>query len=229
MKEYSLGIDNFGKDVREGTNILFTAPPLSGKNAFSRNFFYQGLKDNEGCVYVTTTEETNSILKWFKENKEVDLDEFEGHFGIVDCVTKSQELSEIKGKSIKYASNPGDLTDIGVKISSFLKDFYKSDDLDGIRLIIDTISVILMYSNVKTVFRFLHTFSGRIRSTDAVALYILEEGDHDRKTIQTLKQLVDLSLEAEESEGNRMIKFSGQINSDWLKYAVNNNNMKIIS
>ena len=82
----------------------------------------------------------------------------------MDCVSKMLGGEAFETENIKIVSNPIDLTGIGVKISQFFEDFFMKKNIRKIQLHIDSLSTILMYSNIQTVFRFLHVFTGRIKS-----------------------------------------------------------------
>lgn len=228
MKEYSFGIDGLDGRIGGGTNILLIGPPLSGKNVLAKRFSYQACEEKGATIYVSTTDSAKNVLEWFEENG-LELEDPIKSLGIVDCVTKSQDLEKPENEEIvKYASSPVDLTDIGVKISNFLKHFYMEENKEKIRLVIDTVSVMIMYSNVKTIFRFLHTFSGRVKSVNGVGLFVLEEGSHEEKTIKTLKQLMDASCETKETEDGKKIKYDGRdFSLDWTGYTINNGNIHL--
>jgi hypothetical protein len=57
--------------------------------------------------------------------------------------------------------------------------------------VVHSLSTLLMYSNLQTVFRFLHVFTGRIQSVGALGLFAIDSTAHDEQTMNTLKQLFD--------------------------------------
>ncbi len=59
-----------------------------------------------------------------------------------------------------------------------------------------------MYSNLQTVFRFLHVFTGRVQSAEALGLFIVDSTAHDNQTMSTLRQLFDGEIEVREAEGD---------------------------
>jgi hypothetical protein len=63
-----------------------------------------------------------------------------------------------------------------------------------------SLSTLLMYSNLQTVFRFLHVFTGRIQSADALGVYVIDSTAHDDQTMNTLKQLFDGVIDVEEGD-----------------------------
>jgi hypothetical protein len=150
--------------------------------------------------------------------------------GIIDCVTKTPVGTEVENDSIKIASSPFDLTGIGVKISQFLDEFYMKKNIQKIHLHINSLSTILMYSNIQTVFRFIHVFTGRIKAAGALGIFVIESGMHDDKDITALKQLFDGMIEIKsENDGNfiRVIGLSPKP-TPWFQYEIEGNNIKIV-
>ncbi|GAA0201828.1 hypothetical protein GCM10009000_015020 [Halobacterium noricense] len=70
------------------------------------------------------------------------------------------------------------------------------------RIAFDSLSTLLMYSNLQTVFRFLHVFTGRVQSAEALGLFIVDSTAHDNQTMSTLRQLFDGEIEVREAEGD---------------------------
>jgi len=106
-------------------------------------------------------------------------------------VTKHQGRSVRDTDVVKYASSPEDMTGIGIKFSEFVEEFHRARDVDGVRVLVDSLSTLLMYSDVQTVFRFMHVFTSRIENADALGLHVIESTAHDDETMNTLKQLFD--------------------------------------
>jgi len=187
MNYYTIGIkklDDIIGGLKKGSNILLIGPPMSGKEAISNHMMYPGATENENAVILLTTHEPAiHILERFKENK---LNVSLSKVGIVDCVSKMLGGEAVETENIKIVSNPTDLTGIGVKISQFFEDFFIKKNIRKIQLHIDSLSTILMYSNIQTVFRFLHVFTGRIKAAGALGIYVIDSGMHDEQVIATL-------------------------------------------
>ena len=164
MEGYSLGIDKIDeniKGIRNGSNIMMIGPPMSGKETIINYIVYHGLNSGDAAVIVTTVDPGENVIDWFSYNN---LDIPLENLGIVDCVTKTLGVPTSDTDNIKRASSPVDLTGIGVKICQFLEDFWMKKKLRKTRLCIVSLSTILMYSNIQTVFRFLHVSSRNIRA-----------------------------------------------------------------
>jgi hypothetical protein len=86
-----------------------------------------------------------------------------------------------------------------------------------------------MYSNIQTVFRFLHVFTGRIKSTGALGIYVIESGMHDEQAIATLKQLFDGMIEIKSENDKNFIRVVGLSPkpTPWFEYEIEGANVKI--
>jgi len=230
MDGYFLGLDKLDehiKGIRAGSNIMLLGPPMSGKETIINNIVFNGLKDGEAAVIVTTREPGENVLQWFEYNNlEIPLE----HIGIVDCVTKTLGVPTADTVNIKRASSPVDLTGIGVKISQFLEDFWMKKNIRKTRLCINSLSTMLMYSNIQTVFRFLHVFTGRVTAAGAIGIYVVEAGMHDDQAIVTLKQLFDGIIEVKQENDNNLIRVigMGKKPSPWYEYTIDGADLVLI-
>lgn len=230
MDGYFLGLDKLDgniKGIRAGSNIMLLGPPMSGKETIINNIVFNGLKNGEAAVIVTTREPGENVLQWFEYNNlEIPLE----HIGIVDCVTKTLGVPTADTINIKRASSPVDLTGIGVKISQFLEDFWMKKNIRKTRLCINSLSTMLMYSNIQTVFRFLHVFTGRVKAAGAIGVYLVEDGMHDDQAIATLKQLFDGVIEVKQENDEHFIRVVGMglKPSPWYKYTIDGADLILI-
>jgi hypothetical protein len=139
-----------------------------------------------------------------------------GPLGIVDCVSKQQGMNPVDSDEITYASSPKDMTGIGIQLSEFLEAFYKERGVQRNRILLHSLSTLLMYSNLQTVFRFLHVFTGRVQSADALGIFVIDSTAHDQQTMSTLKQLFDGQIEIREGDDQPELRLQGVgDDSDW--------------
>src|SRR3972149_10807058 len=228
---YTLGIkelDNAIGGIKKGSNIMLIGPPMSGKEVILYSIMYYGATKNENAVITVSTRESAAhILEWFKEQKLVlPL----ARVGIVDCVTKTLGGASVENENIKIASSPVDLTGIGVKISQFFEEYFMKKNIRKTQLHINSLSTILMYSNIQTVFRFLHVFTGRIKAAGALGIYVLESGMHDEQAISTLKQLFDGLIEIKSENDKNFIRAVGLSPkpTPWFEYEIEGAGIKIV-
>lgn len=231
VENYSFGIKELDAEIggiKKGSNILLMGHSMSGKEIILHNIMYHGAAINDNAVIsVTTRGSANNIIEWFKENN---LILPMSRVGIVDCVTKTLGSAMIENESIKIASSPGDLTGIGVKISEFSEEFFMKKNIKNLQLHINSLSTILMYSNIQMVFRFLHVFTGRIKATGAIGIYDIDSGMHDEQTVVTLKQLCDGIIEVKHENDRNFIRIVGlsTLPTSWFEFEVEKGKIKIV-
>ncbi|MCX9084389.1 MAG: recombinase RecA [Candidatus Methanoperedens sp.] len=231
MSDYTTGIKELDAvigGIRKGSNIMLIGPPMSGKEIILNHILYHGAILNENAIItVTTREPAKHIIDWFHDNNlELPME----RIGIVDCVSKTLGGNASETPNIKIASSPVDLTGIGVKISQFLEEFYMKKNNQNIQLHINSLSTILMYSNIQTVFRFLHVFTGRIKAAGALGIYVIESGMHDEQAIATLKQLFDGMIEIKSENDKNYIRIIGISSkpTPWFEYEIIGNKLQIL-
>ena len=177
---------HFDAEVEPGTNILLTGPPLSGKRSIMMDILAAGTERDEGAIVVTTKDSADRVLRDYEKRVP-----YEGEpVAVVDCVTRQQGGDIRESDRIKYASSPVDMTGIGIKLSEFLQAF-GDRGIEQNRVMVHSLSTLLMYSDLQTVFRFLHVFTGRIQSVNGLGLFSIDSTAHDDQTMNTLKQLFD--------------------------------------
>lgn len=189
-------------EVEPGTNLLVVGPPMTGKRGLALRILASGSKKGEGAIIVTTKDGAGRMLKEYQSL----VDDIETiPLGIVDCVSKQQSFGTlVEDDQIQYTSSPVDMTGIGISLSEFLETFINERELLRNRVLLHSLTTLLMYSNLQTVFRFLHVFTGRIQTADGLGVYTIDGNAHDDQTMNTLKQLFDGILHVEEDGGTRL-------------------------
>ena len=173
-------------EVEPGTNLLLTGPPLTGKRSLIMDVLAAGTEGGEGAIVVTTKDGADRVLRDYEKRTP-----YEGKpVAVVDCVTRQQGSDVRDSDRIKYASSPVDMTGIGIKLSEFLQAF-GNRGIERNRIMLHSLSTLLMYSDLQTVFRFLHVFTGRVQSVDGLGLFSIDSTAHDDQSLNTLKQLFD--------------------------------------
>ena len=181
--------------LNPGTSLLVSGPPLTGKRALSLDVLAEGTRRGEAAIVVTTKDGADRVLDDYRERVDIE----NRPVAVIDCVTRQQGVGEVRDDDrVKYTSSPVDMTGIGIKLSETLESFYQEHDVDDTRVMVHSLSTLLMYSDLQTVFRFLHVFTGRIQSVDGLGLFCIDSTAHDDQTMNTLKQLFDGIVTTEE-------------------------------
>lgn len=151
-------------------------------------------QDDEQAVVITTNTGAETIVKELERrgaNRE--------QIGIIDCTNAD---SDIDGVPVRKLSSPGDLTGISLEFAKLF------DDTDGsvrARVGFASVSTSLMYTELRTMFRFLHVFTARIRSGDMLGVFSMDPTMHDEKAHNTIRAVFD----AEGDIGDDEISVSG--------------------
>jgi len=200
---YELGPEFNNEAVEPGVNILISGPPLSGKRRLAMEALVHGANNGEGAVTITTRDSSDRVLADLRSLLE---QPDSAHIGVVDCVTKHQGRSASDSDLVKYASSPLDMTGIGIKFSEFVEEFYTERGVQKNRVALDSLTTLLMYSDLQTVFRFMHVLTSRIEDADAIGIHVIESTAHDAETLNTLKQLFDgvVEVDADKSVSVRL-------------------------
>lgn len=121
-----------------------------------------------------------------------------GEIGIVkigrksrDSATSSETTTSPGGGSItvRHVAKPGDLSKLGIVISQLLSKLERTPR--ETILCFDSLSALHTQTGTKTLFRFLNTLQGRLRSAGAVGHYHMDPDLHDEIVIETLRPLFD--------------------------------------
>lgn len=184
------------------------------------------VKIENSAIIVSTREPGERVFGWFSQHNP---DILMSHVGIVDCVTKTLGMGTHDTENIKRTSSPVYLTGTGVKISQFFEEFLMKKSMQRTRLCINSLSTIIMYSNIQTVFRFLHVFTGRVKAANALGIYVVESEMHDPQTIATLKQLFDGMNEIKASGGGYAMQVVRLLSkpTPWFDYEINGVNISM--
>lgn len=192
---YDLGEELDGRTVTPGTNILVTGPPLTGKRQIARQILRHGLDHEESAIVITTRDSADRVLEQFGV-----ADQNSGQpIGIVDCVTEHMGRSTTDTLTVKYARSPVDMTGIGIGFSTFIEYFYGELEREQNRVMVDSLSTLLLYSTLQTVFEFMHAITSRVDDADALGVHTIESTAHDDQTLHTIERLFDGTIEVDET------------------------------
>ncbi len=103
------GLDDIFKGgMREGSSVLLTGGPGTGKTIFALQFISEGIRNKEPCVYITSEESADSLRKYAKEigvdlEKHEDglLEIFEQDLTSKKIISLEAPLNAIKKKGVR--------------------------------------------------------------------------------------------------------------------------------
>ncbi|WP_049981296.1 RAD55 family ATPase [Halolamina rubra] len=187
-----------------GTNVLITGPAMVGKREVAFKLLASGHETGEGVLCVSTSASASSMLDEFERYvPTLDRD----RVAIVDC-SGSDSQRAIREIATERVSSPGDLTGISIGTAKLLQRF-SEQDVSDVRHGLVSISTLIQYLDLNTVFKFLHIYTSRIADTDGLGVFTLESVSHDPQTVNTITSEFDCVIELREGEDGREIRVRG--------------------
>lgn len=198
-------------------SYLLSGPAMSGKRELMLDIVIEGLSRHEGGLAVTTNQGATGVI----DSLTTKLGHAPENLGIVDCVSEQRDAARsLPAGRVEHVSSPGDLTGIGIAVSEQLRRFSQTD-IRQIRVGFYSLSALLMYADLETVFRFVHVLCGRIDSIDGLGLFAIDPTTHEESTVNTLKQLFEGMVELRETDTHREVRLLGVSDASptWVPYS----------
>jgi len=223
------GIDRLDELLKGGiplkSNVLVYAPPFIGKEIILKRFALSGLQEGDSIIFVLTDK---SFFDMREEMKNLDNDfekyEKEGKIRYIDVYSAGVELEE-KSKWAIFIDSPINRERIASSIIQILK-----EKQSKYRVIFDSISTLIVYSDAKAVFRFLQVLSGICKRMNATSMFTMTRGMHEEIEVQTIKHLMDGVIELREEGARFQIRVQGcgeVISRHWIDYILEGEELRL--
>ncbi|KOX94608.1 DUF7504 family protein [Haloarcula rubripromontorii] len=196
--------------VEPGTSLLVTGPVLSGAREMGLRLLCSSDADG-GTVLVATDSDATTILEDFGRHGGV-LDR--DRVRVIDCAQESSELPE---DSVSAVNTPADLTGIGIEYSGQYESTYASG-YTRVRTGIITLTPLLVYSDdVRAVYRFLNTITGRIGTADGLGVCVLDPDAHEEQVVESVAQFFDGRVDVRADREDFELRVTGlrDQSTDW--------------
>ncbi|WP_435096932.1 RAD55 family ATPase [Halarchaeum sp. P4] len=201
--------------VPAGTNLMVGGPPLTGKVDLALSLVEDGCLCDEGALVVSTRDSADRLLS---RSTPLNAAVSEGRAGVVDCVTRERGEDVRDSQWVRYASSPGDVTDIGIRTAGVFSALAERD-VERVRSGLVSIPTMLMYAEPRRVFRFLHVYTGRIQSGGMFGVAVTELGD--KEAFKKFAPLFDGMVQTRTNEADeRELRVVGVESSptEWVSY-----------
>lgn len=206
--------DSLPIDSLDTGSYLLSGPAMSGKYDLLVDLLNEGLANDEAGLFVTTNQDAEAVFEAFEARVQPNTSALR----FVDCVSdRPGDSSPFNPGIVEYVSSPADLTGIGIGVSEQLRRLAEAE-YHRTRVGVYSLSTLLMYAELETVFRFLHVLTGRIESIEGLGMFAIDPTTHDRSTINTLKQLFEGMIELRAESDTREVRLVGigETKGDWV-------------
>jgi KaiC/GvpD/RAD55 family RecA-like ATPase len=168
-------------------SYMLVGPLGSGKSTYAEAFLAEGIALGFPAVFVTTDVSPRVIRNdMSRHGWTIEEHEASGNFVFIDGY--SERMGAPKTSSARSLAKVDDISELGIVLSEVL------EDLVVARVVIDSLSTLILHSNPVTMPRAVQRLSGRITQSSHSIMYVLEEGVHDEKTYATFSYLADAVL-----------------------------------
>jgi KaiC/GvpD/RAD55 family RecA-like ATPase len=125
---------------------------------------------------------------------------------VVDCTPGPESEDAVS------VNSPADLTGIGMPVSKVL------GDADRPVVAVDSLTSLLLYNETREAFRFFSVLSTQVASANGLGMYLVDDGAHDERTVQTFAQLFDGQVELRSGLGGTEARGRGveTLPAEWL-------------
>ena len=170
-----------GGEVPGGSMVTVEGNTGAGKTTLCSEVMYEDLKRGRPCIYVAADDFPDRIRDQMR-NLGIDVAGYEnvGLLSFVDCYSAEAGRTPTEKFSV---SSVGDLTTLGVKISSALQDH------KGTCLYLDSLSPFVPRAKPESIVSFVHAIGAKVRGLDGKAFFTMSTGSDE--TIQ--RQMEDMA------------------------------------
>ena len=181
-----------------GSTVLVSGEGFSAAEDLARAMVVDGTARDEGALFISTNKSAKKLLAACRRTRP-SLDT--SRIGIIDCT--GQEVGQASADAkVKYVSTQSDLTGIGMRFSALYESLYAAAADGRIRTGLLSLSSLCMYVDLRTLFRFAQTLSGRIDSAGGLGVMSIDPTTHDTQTVNTLSQAADGKIEVRDYDGD---------------------------
>ncbi len=223
------GIDRLDELLKGGiplkSNVLIYAPPFIGKEIILKRFALSGLENGERIIFVLTD---TSFSDMRKDMRKLDANyekyEKDGMVKYIDVYSQSVELKE-SDEAVTFIDSPVNRERIASSIIQAQR-----ENAGSSRIIFDSLSTLIVYSDAKAVFRFLQVLSGISKRMGATSLFSMTRGMHEEIEVQTIKHLMDGVIEMREEGGRMQLRVQGcgeVISRHWIDYLLEGEEIRL--
>jgi hypothetical protein len=188
-----------------GTNVLVSGPVMTSKQQLLFRLLARPDPFTRGTVVVTTRKSADAVAQGFRSVAGEVPDE---RLSIVDCTGVQGLSSRSRSRpNRRQVGNPGDLTGIGMRLTAFMRQYHSRGETA--RVGIHSLSTMLMYTELRRLFQFLHVVTSRVDSSGFVGVYAVDDSALGPRERDILLQLFDTVVETRDTDTGRQLRVRG--------------------
>ena len=205
------------------STTLVYGPAFLGKEVLARLYFLHGLSLGQPGIYVLTGQATSDVRAQLAAmNPKYPEWERQGLAHFVDTYSKSIG-AEDDHPYAEYVDGAVNLSAVSLAVNNAQRKVLAGHPTGTPvhRLVFDSVSTLVTYTNAQTTFRFLQVLVGKAKRAGATSLLLLQQGMHTDAEVQTFKHLTDGVVEVRSDGTVNMLSVLGvgvTENRGWVEY-----------
>lgn len=204
-------------------------PAFVGKEVLARLFFLRGLSQGQPGVLVLTSQAASDVRAQLAAmDPRYPEYEKQGLAHFVDTYSRSIG-AEDDHPFAEYVDGPVNLNAVSLAVSNAQRKIIP--DHPNHRMVFDSVSTLVTYTNAQTTFRFLQVLVGKAKRAGATSLLLLQAGMHAEPEVQTFKHLVDGIVEVKSEGGTNLLHVLGvgvTESRGWVEYRFTERNFDVV-
>ncbi len=225
-EKVSIGVEKVNEllvgGIRLGTNALLTGPPFSGKYVLAWNFVASSLEEGIPVVVISTDRDIGELkYEISRIYRQVDEAEESGLLRFVDIYSRSVQAqpSSRYASIIDSTSNISSLIRVSEQIGTEIRKNYPF-----YRLIFSSLNSYIAELDDKILVKFVQQFTQKRKVENAVSIYLIDEGQSERRVSDSISYLFDGIVEFKTDASRNFLRVSGLGNvrsRDWIELYLN--------
>ncbi|MFB6118003.1 hypothetical protein [Halosegnis sp.] len=182
--------------VPAGTNLLVAGRAMSVARDLALSLTVADPSGDDGAILVSTNTAPDKL---FRQCGDIAPGLAADRLAIVDCNGQTGEEAAAADVRVVSVRQPNDLTGIGIHFSQLYERFHDAG-VQQVRTGVVGVSTLLLYTDLRPVFRFLHVMTARVEQAEGLGVFLIDPGAHDEQAMSTLTQLFDGRIDVEETD-----------------------------
>lgn len=213
--------DLLGGGLEEDQFSLLYGTPFLGKETLARRFALAGLSQKRPTpvIMVLTTDSTSRVREKlarmdprYAEHEKAGLIRFVDTYSTAIGGFEPDPLAE-------YVDGPMNLNALSLAVGNAAKKLVLEHPVH--RVVVDSVSTLIAYTNAQTAFRFMQVFIGKTRMAGGLGLLLLDEGMHTDAEVQMFRHIMDGVVQVKNENAKNLVRVDGlgiQENPGWIEY-----------
>lgn len=203
MATEPLTIDALVSDERVSSVLVATPPQHDAATEACSTLTEIAPPSELATIAVTLSKSPDEWLDAYRSH----VGSLPAHVSIVDVGEETRSAASDGGHpapfpngpdgSIHTVQSPGNLTQLGVRITEAFDEIAELDSELSISLCFDSISPLLLHAEADTVFKFLTVLTGKVSADDGFGHYHIDPGAHEEATVHMLTTVFDAVIRAD--------------------------------